>query len=68
MEFAEVRNELKKKGAVTGWMIDPEKTKGRLNGFRYFRVLQIGKNSSLSDNLSLSGIELYGRITSGLYP
>lgn len=29
-------------------------------GFRYFRILQIGKNSSGSDNLALSGLEMYG--------
>jgi len=38
------------------------------DGFRYFRVVQVGKNSSGSDNLALSGMELYGRVVSGRWP
>jgi len=38
------------------------------DGFRYFRVIQVGKNSSGSDNLGLSGFELYGRVISGRWP
>eukprot|EP00743_Colponemidia_sp_Colp-15_P011212 GILK01012475.1.p1 GENE.GILK01012475.1~~GILK01012475.1.p1 ORF type:complete len:714 (+),score=102.50 GILK01012475.1:44-2143(+) len=33
--------------------------------FRFFRLLQIGKNSSGSDNLVISGCELYGRAVGG---
>lgn len=29
-------------------------------GFRFFRIVQIMKNSHGSDNLCLSGLELYG--------
>eukprot|EP00392_Amoebophrya_sp_AT5.2_P014793 g14954.t1 len=35
---------------------------------RAFRVVQIGKNSSGSYNLGLSGIELYGKAVRGNYP
>ena len=35
-------------------------TQHGFDGFRYFRIFQIGKNSSGSDNLALSGIEMYG--------
>lgn len=34
-------------------------------GYRFFRVVQVGKNTSGTDNLTLSGIELYGRISGG---
>jgi hypothetical protein len=37
-------------------------------GFRFFRVLQIGKNSSKSDNLGISGFEVYGKIVGGRWP
>ena len=37
------------------WAID-----GNVNAFRYFRILQTGKNSSGRFGIFLSGIELYG--------
>ncbi|XP_067020537.1 GRIP1-associated protein 1-like isoform X2 [Acropora muricata] len=37
------------------WTID-----GNINAFRYFRILQTGKNSSEKFGVFLSGIELYG--------
>jgi len=67
-EMETVRNALKKKGATSTWAIDSEKLKGTKNGFRYFRIVQIGKNSSGSDNLSLSGIEIYGKVVAGRFP
>jgi len=36
--------------------------------FRAFRLLQIGKNSSHSDNLALSGMEVYGWAVRGAWP
>lgn len=57
---------LKQKGAASTWGIDTDIYREiGFNGFRYFRVIQVGKNSSGSDNLALSGFELYGRILSG---
>lgn len=38
------------------------------SAFRYFRVLQVGPNSSGSENLVLSGIELYGYAVGGTWP
>lgn len=38
-----------------------------LDGFRFFRVVQVGKNSSGYDYLSLSGFELYGKVTAGTW-
>jgi len=36
--------------------------KGVTQRFRYFRILQTGKNSGNTNFLSLSGIELYGEL------
>jgi len=33
--------------------------------YRCFRIVQVGLNSSGSDNLALSGLELYGRAVAG---
>jgi len=63
-EMEPIRNLLTKKGATSTWEIDSERSKG----FRFFRIVQIGKNSSGSDNLSLSGIELYGKVIAGRFP
>lgn len=54
------------KGASSTWAIETSIYSGTLNaqaGFRYFRVVQVGKNSSASDNLTLSGLEIYGRVS-----
>eukprot|EP00831_Metopus_contortus_P057240 TRINITY_DN4970_c0_g1_i5.p1 TRINITY_DN4970_c0_g1~~TRINITY_DN4970_c0_g1_i5.p1 ORF type:complete len:500 (-),score=106.36 TRINITY_DN4970_c0_g1_i5:189-1688(-) len=58
-EMEEVRAALTKSGATSTYAIDPEQLPAPGQGFRYFRIVQIGKNSSGSDNLSLSGLELY---------
>ena len=67
-ELEQDRNLLKRKGATSTWAIDSERFKEMKAGYRYFRVIQVGKNSSGSDNLSLSGIEIYGRIVQGRFP
>lgn len=60
---------LKQKGAITSWAIDKDIYREiGFDGFRYFRILQTSKNSSGSDNLALSGFELYGQVTSGRWP
>ena len=63
LEMVEEQKALQKKGATSTWGIDQSiynEVGGQ--GFRYFRVVQVGKNSSGSDNLTLSGFELYGRV------
>jgi len=66
------REALKQKGATSTWGISQEmwrvKEGGEEPGFRYFRIVQIDKNSSGSCNLGLSGLELYGLITAGRWP
>lgn len=60
---------LKQKGAVSSWSIDKDIYREiGFEGFRYFRILQTSKNSSGSDNLALSGFELYGQVTNGRWP
>ena len=65
------REELKRKGYTSTWAIDPNQVnkikksfedskKGRFTGFRYFKITQIGPNSGGSDNMALSGFEIYG--------
>ena len=36
-----------------------------VDGYRFFRIVQVGKNTRNTDYLTLSGIELYGRISGG---
>ena len=38
------------------------------HGFRFFRIVQVGSNSSGSNNLALSNLELYGKTTKGNWP
>ncbi|EAR87291.2 E3 ubiquitin-protein ligase HECTD1 (macronuclear) [Tetrahymena thermophila SB210] len=59
------REALKERGASSSYSIDEVSLKRilsdhQLKGFRFFRIVQISKNSHGSDNLSLSGFELYG--------
>lgn len=57
---------LKRKGGTSTWAIDPSiYNEIGSKGYQFFRIVQIGKNSSGSDNLALSGFELYGKVTSG---
>ena len=64
------RKLLMQKGVVTTWAVDSIKLKNVIKsffgdfrafkGFRYFRIKQIGPNSSDSYNLVISGVEFYG--------
>jgi len=71
-ELAQEREELKQKGYTSTWGIDEaqiskiqkhieESQRVKFKGFRYFKIVQISKNSSGSFNLGLSGFELYGQ-------
>ena len=68
-EIEDEQKALKQKGAASTWGIDTDVYREvGFEGFRFFRVIQVGKNSSGSDNLALSGFELYGKVTSGRWP
>ena len=55
--------ELQKPGGCMTFQIDTEiYRKLGLDGYRFFRIVQVGKNTHNTDHLSLSGFELYGRI------
>ena len=64
------RDSLIQKGALTTWAVDANKVREcakkmgedwrKFKGFRFFRIKQISQNTQGSDNLGLSGIELYG--------
>ena len=64
------REMLMERGAVTTWPVPMDNLKRVIKsitpkyksfkGFRYFRLRQVGKNSSSSFNLAISGFELYG--------
>lgn len=65
-QLEEEQKLLKKKGATSTWAINLDVSKQfGARGFRYFRLVQVGKNSSGSDNLALSGFELYGKVCGG---
>jgi hypothetical protein len=60
---------LKVKGGCSTWGVDQEiYHQIGFEGFRFFRILQVGKNSSGTDNLALSGMELYGKVVGGRWP
>lgn len=68
-DIEEEQKALKQKGAASTWGIDTDVYREvGFEGFRFFRVIQVGKNSSGSDNLALSGFELYGKVTAGRWP
>ena len=54
------RNELQTPGCTSTWGISKKIKEKFPTGFRYFRIIQIDKNSSGGYNLALSGFELYG--------
>ena len=64
------RELLMERGAVTTWPVSIEKLKfiikslsdnpKAFKGFRFFRIRQIGMNSSSNHILALSGFEFYG--------
>ena len=65
----EEQRQLKTKGAASTWSVDTDIYREiGYEGFRFFRVIQVRKNSSGSDNLALSGFEIYGRVTQGRWP
>ncbi len=51
---------LKKKGGASSWGLARDFSSQKY-GYRYFRIVQTGKNSSGHDNLALSCFELYGK-------
>lgn len=69
------RQMIERRTATSTWSVDQNYLKAAsrsivmqskaFNGFRYFRIKQISKNSSGADNLALSGFEIYG-IAKGL--
>jgi hypothetical protein len=54
------RNLLKQPGCTSTWGISKKIREKFPNGFRYFVLKQIDKNSNGSFNLAISGFELYG--------
>ena len=68
-KFEDEHKEFKQKGGSSTCCIDTDIYRELgFDGFRYFRVIQVGKNSSGTDNFAISGFELYGRITAGRWP
>ena len=56
--------ELQRRGGAMTFQIDTEiYRKLGIDGYRFFRIVQVGKNTNSTDNLALSGFELYGRIS-----
>jgi len=54
------RHMLKKPKTTSTWGISKSIREKYPNGFRYFLLKQLGKNSSKNYNLAISGFELYG--------
>ena len=54
------RNLLKEPGCTSTWGISKKVRERFPDGFRYFLIKQIDKNSNGSYNLAISGFELYG--------
>lgn len=68
-DLEEEQKLLRQKGAASTWGVDTDVYREvGFEGFRYFRIIQVGKNSSGSDNLALSGFELYGKVSAGRWP
>jgi hypothetical protein len=55
------RNLLKEPGCTSTWGIDPGYKDKFPNGFRYFLLKHIGRNSSGAYNMAISGFEMYGK-------
>jgi len=65
----EIQKELRQKGQTSTWGVDTELYREiGFDGFRFFRVKQIGPNSTGADNLALSGFEMYGKPVKGRWP
>ena len=54
------RHLLKKPKTTSTWGVSKKIREKYPNGFRYFLLKQIGKNSSKNYNLTISGFEIYG--------
>jgi hypothetical protein len=59
-KYRKYRNLLKEPGTTSTWGISKKIRERFPNGFRYFLLKQIGKNSDNNYNLAISGFELYG--------
>jgi hypothetical protein len=59
-KYKQFRNLLKQPKTTSTWGISKKIREKYPNGFRYFLIKQIGKNSSGNYNLTNSGFELYG--------
>jgi len=59
-KYRKFRNLLKQPGTTSTWGISKKIRERFPNGFRYFILKQIGKNSDNNYNLAISGFELYG--------
>ena len=59
-KYKKYRNLLKEPKTTSTWGISKKIREKYPNGFRYFLLKQIGKNSSGSYHLAISGFELYG--------
>ena len=59
-KYKKYRNLLKEPKTTSTWGISRKIKENYPNGFRYFLLKQIGKNSSGNYNLTNSGFELYG--------
>ena len=59
-KYENQRKILCQKGQTSHWVIDSDEIMKYEKGHRYFRIMQTCKNSNSSDNMSLSGLELYG--------
>lgn len=69
LQYAQEQKELAQKGHTSTWGVETEIYREiGFTGFRYFRIVQVGRNSSGSDNLALSGFELYGKVCAGRWP
>ncbi len=59
-KYKQYKNLLKEPKTTSTWGISKRIREKLQNGFRYFIIKQIGKNSSGNYNLAISGFELYG--------
>ena len=59
-KYRKYRNLLKEPKTTSTWGISKRIREKYPNGFRYFLLKQIGKNSSGNYNLAISGFEIYG--------
>lgn len=67
-ELEKEREMLKEPGCTSTWGIDPGFKDKFPKGFRYFLIKHIGRNSSGSYNMAISGLEIYGNANgSGWY-